>query len=499
MKMKYKLIIYLLLLSKILFAQTNFDKQWMSGGGYNYKTSFNTTQATNILACSTKFRYFSGGHSNICDSNGHLILCSDGYNIYDSNLNYIDGGDTLVPKLFYNDQDGFSTYSQNSIFLPFDSGIYYLITPAMSDVHYTDYIINAVADSLSRACFDLLLYHKIDMMANGGLGKVVQKAIPLLTNVRTDRVRMIACKHANGKDWWLLKQATDTNMIYTFLVKQDTIEGPFIQGFAEPHFGKERGWANNYGQSVFNKEGTMYFTGCPFNSKLFYANFNRCTGIFSNNKVINIPIDSVGTFYEDHTFTGCAFSNNSRFLYIIKVGNIWQYDLNDPDSNTAWVRIAQNLIDLPNYQVSVLAYLGADHKIYIGNKNGLGNNMSVIDNPDVKGVGCGFCAQCFIFPNIGVQSPPCMPNYDLGADSSICWAVGVHEVVKIVDDWVVYPNPSSNKIFIKNAKYQSKKELYNSVGQLILTTKENEIDVSRYANGMYYIRAGNLTKKIIIE
>jgi hypothetical protein len=43
------------------------------------------------------------------------------------------------------------------------------------------------------------------------------------------------------------------------------------------------------------------------------------------------------------------------------------------------------------------------------------------------------------------------------------------------------------------------KQLYNSIGQLVLSTKENEIDVSRYANGMYYIRAGNLTKKIIIE
>ncbi len=310
---------------------------------------------------------------------------------------------------------------------------------------------------------------------------------------------MMACKHANGKDWWLLKQATDTNMIYTFLVKQDTVEGPFIQGFAEPHFGKELGWANNYGQSAFNEEGTVYVSGAQFNTKFFYANFNRCTGILSNNKVINIPIDSIGTIYEDGTFGGCAFSNNGRFLYVIKVNNIWQYDLFDPDSSTAWVRIATNMLNLPNYQVSIIAYLAPDNKIYIGNKNGLGNNMSVIENPDVKGVGCNFCAQCFIFPGVGASCPPCMPNYDLGEDSSICWAVGVHEVVKIVDDWVAYPNPSSNKIYIKNAKYQSKKELYNSVGQLIFTTKENEMDVSRYTKGMYYIRCEGMSKKVIIE
>jgi hypothetical protein len=112
----------------------------MSGGGYNYKTLFNTTQATNVLACSTKFRYFSGGHSNICDSNGHLLLCSDGYNIYDSNLNFIDGGDTLIPKLLFEDQDGFSSLSQSSIILPFDSSIYYLFTPTMSDSHFVKYV-----------------------------------------------------------------------------------------------------------------------------------------------------------------------------------------------------------------------------------------------------------------------------------------------------------------------------------------------------------------------
>jgi hypothetical protein len=54
--------------------------------------------------------------------------------------------------------------------------------------------------------------------------------------------------------------------------------------------------------------------------------------------------------------------------------------------------------------------------MYIGNWNGLGKAMSVINNPDVKGVGCGFCPKCFQFPKIGAGNPPCMPNYALGAD-----------------------------------------------------------------------------------
>ncbi|MBK9482120.1 MAG: hypothetical protein IPO02_09125 [Bacteroidetes bacterium] len=45
---------------------------------------------------------FTGGNSNICDTNGNLILYSDGFNIYDSAGNYIDDGDTIVPASYYN-------------------------------------------------------------------------------------------------------------------------------------------------------------------------------------------------------------------------------------------------------------------------------------------------------------------------------------------------------------------------------------------------------------
>jgi hypothetical protein len=43
------------------------------------------------------------------------------------------------------------------------------------------------------------------------------------------------------------------------------------------------------------------------------------------------------------------------------------------------------------------------------------------------------------------------------------------------------------------------KELYNSVGQLILSTKENEIDVSRLCSGIYYLKVGNVSRKVLVE
>jgi hypothetical protein len=43
------------------------------------------------------------------------------------------------------------------------------------------------------------------------------------------------------------------------------------------------------------------------------------------------------------------------------------------------------------------------------------------------------------------------------------------------------------------------KQLYNSVGQLIISTKENEIDVHNLSRGIYYLKVGNQTKKVVVE
>ncbi|QLH45493.1 MAG: T9SS type A sorting domain-containing protein [Bacteroidota bacterium] len=55
-------------------------------------------------------------------------------------------------------------------------------------------------------------------------------------------------------------------------------------------------------------------------------------------------------------------------------------------------------------------------------------------------------------------------------------------------EWVVYPNPSDYMIKVESKRYKDAiKFLYNSLGQLMLSTKENEIDVSGLHKGVYYL------------
>jgi hypothetical protein len=409
--------------------------------------------------------YFHHGNSNICDANGNLILCSDGYNVYDSNANYIDGGDTLVPKAFYLDQYGWSALSQSSIFLPMDNGKYYFVTPAFSDAQFADCKAN------NSCFFDLLLYNIIDMTANGGAGKVSKRMQPLLQNAQLCKTQMMACRHANGKDWWLLKQGGDSNIVYTFLFTQDSVYNYGRQVFSYPLFG---GW-DLEGQSVFNYDGSQYATTVKsFQSSGLVSifDFDRCYGKLTNLKVIHAPpvVFPPDTTKFDLLTTGLAYSPNGRFLYVALQYDIYQYDTYD----STWYLVAGMDTSYAQFQFYSTIYLGPDNKLYIGNYNGLSKQMSRIDNPDVKGAGCNFCARCLrldsVFNYGGAGTPPCMPNYGLGA--KVCNPEGVANVVADGVGLVVYPNPATD---ILNINYQVPTDavfdIVDITGRIIVSTK----------------------------
>jgi hypothetical protein len=492
--MKYFLFIIILISYYYSNAQSKLGNTWITGlGGQLIKFSNSNVYSNN----STYFpSYFTSGNSNICDTSGKLILASDGYNVYDSLGSIIEGGDTLVPKNFYIQESGWSIFSQSSIFLPIDSGKYYFITPTQSNLAHQSCYVN-----LTGCYFDLLLYNVIDMNANGGAGKVVKRMIPLMENVKLSQTQMMACRHANGKDWWLLKQGADSNIVYKFLFTKDSIYDYGRQVFIAPDWAYD----DQRGQSMFSQDGSLYAstTRGNFDGQVFIADFDRCYGVLSNPKVIACPKASTTNPFDssqvDNTTTGLAFSPNGKFLFVSTSFNMWQYDLQDE----TWFRVAGLDTSWQKFQRYTVTYLGADSKLYIGNDGGTSKQMSRIDNPDVKGAGCNFCPRCLrldslssVNGNFSAGTPPCMPNYSLGAKP--CWPLDT-PVVNANDGMVVYPNPATGKFQIKNSKYQSSKELFNSVGQIILTTTKNEIDVSSLSKGVYFLKCEGATRKVIIE
>ena len=155
-----------------------------------------------------------------------------------------------------------------------------------------------------------------------------------------------------------------------------------------------------------------------------------------------------------------------------------------------------------------------DGKMYIGNSNGIRKYMSYIDSPNVKGLGCGFVSQGVWQPYTNLMSPPNMPNYGLGKDTSVvCWPLASSEIRDVRDEMEVYPNPASSEI---NIDYNFDKNeiadlvIYDMLGREYIKAKlygnvsHAKINTAQLMTGMYLYKISkkdksNYTGKLIIE
>lgn len=456
--------------------------------------------------------YVNNAHSCISDSTtGNLLFFCNSVIMYDTSGHIMDNGDSLQPYNIYMHNccpASGQIIAQGSLILPKGSNNqYYVFTPTITDSMYTYWYTNPFADG--RFPYNFLQYHVVDMNFNGGLGKVVQKNIRILENVELSKTGMMACRHANGYDWWLLKQAANTNAVYSFLVTKDTVILDTVQTFPAPVFG----YYDLAGQSCFNSDGSKYAfaTGGYLSdgAHLFIADFDRCYGLLSNVKEIKIPYDSTLTILDslwqsyDSLITGISFSPNDSFLYVSRRYNIYQYELEEPDSILAMFHVKQG----PDTTFQQFAdygqlQLGIDGRIYIGKKGGIGNSNSVIDFPNLKGNACGFCRKCLRMDTTQwyTQSLANMPDFNM-PEKTPCWPLSIPQSDNVsMTQLDVHPNPANTVLYIETSeKGKIKIELYNSIGQLLHSTYKNEIELSGYSHGLYYIKAGNSVKKVIIE
>ncbi|MGE0566353.1 MAG: CotH kinase family protein [Bacteroidia bacterium] len=98
---------------------------------------------------------------------------------------------------------------------------------------------------------------------------------------------------------------------------------------------------------------------------------------------------------------------------------------------------------------------------------------------------------------IGSYSIASIPTYSM---SNCATSVSKNDIEGVL--FYTYPNPASNSFFIAaNTTQHVKLEIYNSIGILIKTeTVEQvaEIKTSDWASGIYFIKNGTTTKKILI-
>ncbi|KGE87681.1 hypothetical protein IX84_14200 [Phaeodactylibacter xiamenensis] len=249
-----------------------------------------------------------------------------------------------------------------------------------------------------------IYYSVIDMSANEGLGAVTSKGT-VLTDAYNAGFGMT--KTADNAGWWLVFGQHQSNIYHTYRVDSSGVhlhrfDTLGINIYENPEKVDQPGY------SLFSPDGTM-FARSDFWNGITVLSFDRCEGRLYNAR-----------FYPTefrNTFTGLAFSPNSRFVYYNTSGQLIQLDTREEpeayalDTIANWDRYHE-LDMLPFSDGFAFSELAPDGKIYIS-AIGSSRHLHVIERPNLPGQACGFRQHGFPLPTSNVATVPHFPNYRL--------------------------------------------------------------------------------------
>ncbi|MDX1912839.1 MAG: T9SS type A sorting domain-containing protein [Saprospiraceae bacterium] len=405
----------LVLWSPILHAQSRHDFVWLLGTPGN--SSMDPYYAGSYIDFSNGNPFFESlilpldmWYPNIMsDESGRLSFYNNGCSIMNAEHQMIENGDELNEGFIHetfchypNHPVGYPSY-QGHITLPYPEhpGEYFLFHAWVNEEYLTR----------------KLLYTHVDMTANGGQGRVLAKNKELAQDTLSRA--LTATRHANGRDWWVVSTRWNSSVYYLYLLDPSGISGPFLQ---QP----DAGWIPGHEgtlSNVFSPDGTKYArVGGDAPAAFRIYDFDRCSGVFSNPKTIQIPDTS--------TYAPWAcFSPNSRFLYLQNWGEyLYQYDTwaADISASVQLIGVYDGFLgrhDLPTSFNSLLT--GPDGRIYMSCGNGV-NYLHTIHRPDEPGLACDFRQHDVVLPSIYPFYLPNMPFYRLyNLPGSPCDTLGV--------------------------------------------------------------------------
>lgn len=346
---------------------------------------------------------------------GEFVFSYNGLNIQDKALDTMlnsEGFDLgILPNLYSTTG---APFTQGSIALPSqkDTNQYLLF-------YWDFHSYNYAPDTLGVAPFHLYMA-KIGQTGNNGLGSVIEKNILLISDTLAN-AGIVATKHANGRDWWIVVPETASNRYYTLLISKDSMVQSFSQsvGVIWPLY------LDISSQSIFLNDGSKYLR---FSDEvgLQIFDFDRCSGLFSNPNFVNFDFD--GGY-----FGGLSASRDGRFVYVSDRLNLYQYDLHNTDigSTKTFIATYDGFMN-PGRCLFSNPQLAPDGKIYLNNNfynGGVCKNLHVINHPERQGDGCDFVQHGIDLNTVTLSGLPNNPNYRLGPiDGSPCDTLGIDNI-----------------------------------------------------------------------
>ncbi|MBK7888816.1 MAG: T9SS type A sorting domain-containing protein [Bacteroidetes bacterium] len=435
-----------------------------------------------------------GTCASISDASGNLLFYSSSpdYNTY------VSGSSNQFGVIF----NKIGSVMQNGLNL-MSSGWYHemVILPDPGNANEF-YIFTAGVTSTTNPG---LRYSKVDLSQNGGLGAVTQKNILLYPNPINDG--LMAIKHGNGRDWWLIYKHSDfqSDTIQTLLVTPNGITitaGQPLGAFIESGFYR---FAMNPGGTVL--------AGISIRSVIELFDFDRCTGLLSNHRYIR---NNIGSTDLKERFWSVDFSSSGRYLYVATAdwtSYLFQFDLQNAQPWQS--KVLLDSIDVPLAPASTIRR-APDNRIYrsIAWNNGTSFNypypdtawniynthLSVINSPDSGGLSCDYQPFSVYLPGCRTYlGLPNNPDYTLGpviGSSCDTLSIGIGEN-ESTEQLVVSPNPFRDQftvrpiygVFSANTNYEMYDMLFKKVGEGRIEAENNAmIRAENLLPGVYLLK-----------
>jgi hypothetical protein len=377
---------------------------------------------------------------NISDENGNFLMSSNGIWIANSMGDTMPNGNNLNP--------GFSATSLKSLGMVVLNGN--IILPMPGDTNKFVMFHQTLADFTNYAIN--IFYTVIDKTLDGGKGDVITKNNVALSGAFG--YGMTACKHGNGRDWWIVALNNTGNIIHKFLLSPNNVQYIGNQNLNVPAYGD---WS---GQPVFSPDGNKfayrhgYGTSSNWNQNMRLFQFDRCNA--------NFILDTIVDYTDSLQGYGACFSPNSRYLYFDSYQHLYQFDTDSTSMVGSLQIVATNDThpspSPPFYTNFHSMYLAANGKIYITSSNGV-IDLHYINFPDSANTSCDVHLHDFHLPKFNARSVPVHPNYYLGRKigSQCDTLTSINDLAEHDFRFSISPNPSNGNFKIIYLLPQNKK------------------------------------------
>jgi hypothetical protein len=489
---KLFLFLFIIFVSHTSFSQKR-NNIWMLGGQFGINCGIDFSNGSADTFSLNRDMQFYISNSSICDTGGQLLFYTNGNYVANRNHDFMWNTGGFNP--------GDATDETYPYGLGLEQGTLIIPNPGDRNQYYIfhesgDWVIH----NGQPWEFPLnLSYSLVDMTLDGGLGGITnEKNIHVITESLT-LGRITACKHANGRDWWVIVHEYWTDFYYKLLVTPGGIQGPYTQQIGFVHDQYDPG-----GQGAFSPDGTKYVY-LSYDITMDVMDFDRCTGNFSNAETISIQDSSYAT-------VGCAFSPNSRYLYVSNNKRVYQFDTwaGNIDSTKSTVATYDGYtIGGAIHTTFFMMQLAPDNKIYMSTWEG-SDVLHVINDPDQAGLACNLVQHQLHLPSFNALGLPNAPNYDLGPMlGSVCDSLTTLTPTLFKEEGGVeiFPNPCVNYFSIESTGSNAVKYFYieDLVGKRVFanTNATKNIDVSMLSQGIYIVHVlmndGREVKKKLLK